>query len=302
MPTAVPPVCCHAVGRDRRAKRTWQPPSVFSTSELRRPRRELQPRGRFTLSPGLGAGTPLLTYACAFRCRPLSAHETQPTGRKPGSGLHAIASTTTPVRASGRTSAANDVDDSVSGDITQGGGLPLTRTEPPRVPRSPVHLMRSPHRARRPPPATGGRSRVGKKIQRTFAGSSKRTGVLQPGEAAPTAFAAARVSSSRPARSSDRVLDRAAPAVLNCPHVFDHRGEARAHGPHVPLRHAVLLLRLSLSPAPARRHRETDAPPPETFDETQPHGIPPDPHRPAPDQQRHVSTNAQPPTAPVAHR
>ena len=151
MPTAVPPVRCHAVGRDRRAKRTWQPPSVFSTSELRRPRRELQPRGRFTLSPGLGAGTPLLTYACAFRCRPLSAHETQPTGRKPGSGLHAIASTTTPVRASGRISAANDVDDSVSGDITQGGGLPLTRTEPPRVPGSPVHLMRSPHRARRAP-------------------------------------------------------------------------------------------------------------------------------------------------------
>lgn len=152
------------------------------TSELRRPRRELQSRGRFTLSPGLGAGIPPLTYACAVGCRPFSAHETQPTGRKPGSGVDTIASTTTLVRASGGNSSANDVDDPVSGDITEVEGLSLARTEPPRVPRSPIHLMCSPHRARRPRPRQGGRWSVGKKIQRTHRPLPGRTGVPQSGK------------------------------------------------------------------------------------------------------------------------
>jgi hypothetical protein len=33
--------------------------------------------------------------------------------------------------------------------------------------------------------------------------------------------------------------------VLHWCHVFDHRGDARAHGSHVQRRHAVLLLRLT---------------------------------------------------------
>lgn len=158
-------------------------PFRFSTSELRRPRRELQSRGRFTLSPGLGAGIPPLTYACAVGCRPFSAHETQPTGRKPGSGVDAVASTTTLVRASGSNSSANDVDDPVSGDITEGEGLSLARTEPPRVPRSPIHLMCSPHRARRPCPRQGERWSVWEEISKNLRPLSGRTGVPQPGKA-----------------------------------------------------------------------------------------------------------------------
>jgi hypothetical protein len=41
------------------------------------------------------------------------------------------------------------------------------------------------------------------------------------------------------------VLDPWSPLVLHWCHVFDHRGRPRAHGDHVPLRHAVLLLRLT---------------------------------------------------------
>jgi hypothetical protein len=45
-------------------------------------------------------------------------------------------------------------------------------------------------------------------------------------------------------------VDAATAAVLHWTHVFDHRGDARAHGCHVRLRHAVLLrLRLTTRPA-----------------------------------------------------
>ncbi len=87
----------------------------------------------------------------------------------------------------------------------------------------------------------------------------------------------------RRARQPVPVVDAHPQPCCTCCHVFDHRCEAPAHDAHVPVRHAVLLLRLSPRPHQPRRHRERRRPLPETFHETQPHGIPPDPHRPAPD-------------------
>ena len=176
MPMAVPPVCCHAARRQLACEADMATPFRVQHERTSAPPPRVAAPRPFHAKPGARRGNPAPDLRTCVRLPTFKRTRNATNGTQTGfwPPCHRL-------YYDACTSIREDLSGKRRGRFGQRGhntgrGAPLTRTEPPRVPGSPIHLMRSPHRARRPPPATGGRSRVGKKIQRTFAGSSKRTG------------------------------------------------------------------------------------------------------------------------------